>query len=415
MTNRVGRRNRKKVPKPRLDSELGFKMPSIVCPFCNNHFEVDKLIGEIGHRKCPFCEEEITSEYYDNCAPDVYNEKVKLETEKKEFRNRISTLEHKCNQYTQWWESPILWFLNFKLKRIHKELDPKIKKLNNRIKNRKQKLNSLARNSYYVSEWFLHTHFLLEVNGENLIHASYNQAIQFNLWCSNKFIDAGGFIGEYKVFNIILQESLNDESPLFGCRLIPNIYVPRTDKGGFENSFWAQIDLIVLTESCAFVVEVKNWKTDVYVDIDSGDIYTTSKKNCLDNSIVLHNETYYLSRLTLDQNSNHASWFYDNFKGYPFERIFEVTLFNNPKSFKSTSNYFFNNRFASKIDEENADALKVMIEACSNLNKVFDKEHVDQMADRILNMFGDLNQQRGRIHKNKVKRLNKMISEEERS
>ena len=413
MTSRVGRRNRKRVPEPRLDSEATFKMPSIVCPFCNNHFEVDKLIGEIGQRVCPFCEEEITPEYYDSCAPDVFNEKIELETEKKALRSRISALENKCNQYRSWWQRPIMCFYKLKLKRAHRVLDPQMKRLKNRIKSRKQKLNCLARNSYYVSEWFLNTHFLLETNGEKLINANYNRDCQFELWCSNKFIDAGGFIGEYKVFNIYLEECLDDRSPLFGSRLIPNIYVPRSNKGEFENSFWAQIDLILLTKSCAFVVEVKNWRTDVYVDLDSGDIFTTSKRNSLDGSFMFHDETYYLSRLSLDQNSNHASWFYDNFKGYPFDRIFEMTLFFNPKSFEATSKYFLNNRFACSVNNENSEALRVMVEASSNLNKIFDKEHVDQMADKILNKFGDLNQKRARIHKNKVERLNRLISEEQ--
>ena len=246
MTNKVGRRNRKKVPKPRLDQDVSFKIPYIVCPFCNNHFGVNSLVGKIGERMCPFCKKKITSTYYDNCALEVHREKVELEADRDERRNRIAALSDRCDSCDAWYKCLTRWFLKFKLKRLYKEPDPQIKKLNNRIKSRKLKLNCLARNSYYVGEWFLSTHFLLESDGEKLINAYYNQECQLGLWCSKKFVDAGGFIGEYRVFNIFLEETLNAESPLFGCRLVPNIYVPRSNGRSSENSFWAQIDLVIL-------------------------------------------------------------------------------------------------------------------------------------------------------------------------
>ncbi len=415
MTNRVGRRNRKKVPKARVVSKVQFKVPAIVCPFCNNHFEVDKLTGHIGHRKCPFCNKEITSDYYNNRALIILDEKDASQTEKDELRKVINKLECKCNACLKWWKKPLYWVYKLKLERTHKELDPKIKKLSNKISSRKKKLNCLARNSYYVSEWFLSTHFLLETDGKKLINAHYNRDCQFELWCSNEFVEAGGFIGEYKVFNYFLRECLDENSALFGCRLVPNIYVPRSNNRDYGSSFWAQIDLVILTRSCAFVVEVKNWKTDVYVDIDSGDIYTTSCRNSTADTIVLNNVVYCLSRLSLDQNSNHTSWFYENFKGYPFERIYEVTLFLSPKSFESSSNTFVNNRFAGAVGDEYNDVLKVMMDASLNLNNIFTEDNVNDMADRILSKFGDLNQQRARIHKSKVEKLDKMIATKERS
>ncbi|MCL1879195.1 MAG: NERD domain-containing protein [Actinomycetia bacterium] len=67
-----------------------------------------------------------------------------------------------------------------------------------------------------------------------------------------------GIVGEFMVFEEIRKAASNASSSLHEAYVLPNLYVLKNQQAkDLDGSFWCQIDCVVFTRQCAFVVEVK--------------------------------------------------------------------------------------------------------------------------------------------------------------
>ncbi len=403
MTSKQGKRIKKKVPKPEIEQLVELKMPWVECCHCNKSISTGDIQSFFGKRVCPFCGTELKPEIYNKLACDAASIKQEYITQQQDYINKLSKISVKCRKHKKWWQFPIYLFYLLKQLIFRKVLSPKISNLKQKIRLKKQEIRRLTRNSYYSTDWFFSTHMLLQ-NAEtrsNQLRVSCNAEQNLELYPSKSSPFNCGITGEFKVYNLFLAQSKTSTSSLFNSRLLPNLYIPKS-VNKYSKSFWAQIDLVILTTSCAFVFEVKNWRSCVYVDVQKRLIYSSKQPKTPVKTIEHGNITYYLTSTSLNQNSDHASWFYDNFKAYPFDRIYELTLFVNPKSFHSTCKTFEDNILAGEIGSGNLKCIHTIEEEIAKLSPLFPQSKVDKMAETLLTKYGDLNQRLAKMHSNRL-------------
>lgn len=399
MTSRKGKCIRRKVPRPVLDEVSAVWLPILECPSCKEGFLPTEIKGEFLHRVCPHCGEAISPETYAEQALDVYNKVKESSDELKDYRQQLEHLSDTAVSYTKWWQvlKKMKAFIQIKL--LKARTASLIPGLIQDLENGKEQLSTLARYRYYSSEWFLNTHIpLVEEGGPLDVHYRLKTG-EYKIFPSGSS-QKSGLLGEIKAFKYVVSFASNPYSALYQCRPVPNLYIPIPfDEVHDGGSYWSQVDLLVLTRQCAFVVEVKHWKSCVYVDAETGKIYASNQDmDGLGLPFYVQGKTYYETSTTLDQNSNHASYFYDICKRYPFEKIFEVTLFVDPKSFQSNFTGFVDNIYAGCLGSDCLDSISLMAEVCEALPSIMSTEELNALADNLLNRYGDLNQRRSKMH-----------------
>lgn len=174
-------------------------------------------------------------------------------------------------------------------------------------------------------------------------------------------------------------------------------------------SYWRQVDLVILAPECTCVVEVKHWTTDVFVSFKTGDIFATK---ALDSGRgnrkpIERNGRQYYFRGSLDQNSAHAEAFDAVCEDYPFDRVFEATIFNDCRQFESDFRGFDNNVYAGAFDSNRQGLVKAFGAARENLDPLLTEDRLSKLAESLLERFGDLNQKRGPIHATVLNRRGK--------
>lgn len=411
MTSRQGKRTPRKTPEPLLAIAQTYQEPEIVCPHCAQAFFAKQLEGKFLERFCPCCGKKILPSNYDEKAAPLLERTAVLLGALRRYRRKEAFFQEKVDACTKWWKAPEKWLLALCWSVYRKVNADKIEAQSAEYDLAKKELCHLAKFRYYTSEWFACTHVHLFDEGGPLKACYHIETGKYEAFPARDRKDArdrkgaAGTLGEMTVFDLFLQEVQKPSSALQGAYLLPNLFIPLpSDELRTSRSFWSQIDLIVLTRQCAFVVEIKNWRASVFVEKETGKIYSSKQWTQGRQCIQRGKTTYHEVEDTLDQNSNHASWFYEICKAYPFERVYEVTLFLNTRSFESTFEGFDNNIFAGEISASSLGSLKIMENECRNLENLLSEQELYELSQDLLNRYGDLNQKRSTVHKHVLER-----------
>lgn len=412
MTNRQGRVNRKYYFTPNIPKEPK-QVVYCVCPHCGSPFEAEKMEGGYLRRTCPVCKETISGNDYDALAKKItskhasqISEQKKLETQKRHADRLTDRTNHALLK-------PLNAYFNNKANHISQSLQ-KIDASNRLFK---IQLDAIAHYHYYVSEWYQRTHFPLErkVVDPFRVTPSYlaNGAWYMPLG-DNKTI---GTLSEIKVFDALIKAVQDPTSPLYRAQIVPNVYLPKpNEKIHGYGSFWSQIDCIVFTRKAAFVLEVKHrWKHVVAFNNDPAKIYSVAcedmpkdleyptTSSCPQRDSLKKMGFTNEDDFAIDQNETHTLAFTDTCKLYPYEKIYEQTIFVNPLSFRTDSKKFHNNINVSCVDNDEPDFLEPIYDVLNNLPDMQTQEEIEKYAEDFLQKYGDLNQERGFIHKQRLK------------
>lgn len=278
MTSKKGKRTPRKTPEPLLTVAQTYQEPEIVCPHCEQEFLPTQLKGKFLDRSCPCCGKEIFPEDFDDEASPLAKRATMLLEALKSYRHKTKVLQEKIDVCEQWWKAPRKWMLCLQQSVRRKIRAPKMENQSIEYEQVKKQLRDLAKYRYYVSEWFACTHVGLSDKGGPLGAHYCIETGKHGVFPVSNREGAVGTFGEMTVFNLFLQEMQKSSSVLQSAYLLPNLYIPLpSDELREGRSFWSQIDLVVLTRQCAFIIEVKNWGSHVFVEKETGKIYSSKQ------------------------------------------------------------------------------------------------------------------------------------------
>lgn len=384
-----------------------------ICPHCGKVFNPFDMGGDWLSRTCPACKKIIASEDYDALAQHLFqqlaDERVKFEKAQQEF-DRASLLLKVCR----------IWPLRlFKgpAERYQASKGKKRQAIKEEIQSINRRLGYAAKDRYYTSEWFHSTHIPLKRTGEMSydLHPYYDGKARWQMPRGNK---AGrgsrSFIAEHQVYSALLAETKDTSSPLYGACVAPNLYLPRDQRrnkqGRLVGRFWDQVDTVLLTKRAAFVIEVKTRSNDhVVANAPFETIYSSadSKKLPFDETSESFEEDWVTSCTSaLSQNSQHAVSFDRECKLYPFEAVYEQVVFANVPAFSCDCQSFIENVNVSASLRSNPSMfIEVIKNEYSKLEDRVDDCQVREEAKRLITSYGDLNQKRAEVHRNRIKNL----------
>lgn len=408
MASKKGRQVRKNRPAPKLEEIEGFKAPFVPCLKCGIPFMASNRLGSFGKRYCSSCGARVTEGRFRARAMKAISDKRKRQEQIDAIDGELAQAQRRVDRFSVWYLRPLRPFARRRQRRVEERLAPQKKAVQDAIAALEQDIARYERSGYYLSEWFLNTHYLLEEDGGLPLEVHYSPSGELRLEVKGKAVDAAGLPAEYRTFNCFLTERDEESSPLHGCRPVPNLFIPIPADKRRGRALWSQIDLVILTRSCVFVVEVKNWRNDIYVERETGQIYVTRGAGGGGQEKEIDGMMYCRAKSTLDQNSDHALWFHEMFDAYPFDRVYEVTAFYRPESFGSDFDGFDNNIFAGTLggvrerqgngETAGHDVVEVMRRETARLKPLFKQKEVERMADTLLRKYGDLNQKRRIMH-----------------
>lgn len=111
----------------------------------------------------------------------------------------------------------------------------------------------------------------------------------------------------------------------------------------------------------------------------------------------------------LGQNSRHAVEFERTCSTYPCERVYEQVVFVGTSSFTMDCYEFIDNVNVSALDASGADFVQVIEKCCADLDDLISQERVSEIGEQLLASYGDLNQQRARLHARRIKGLRESV------
>jgi len=404
---------RRRRPKPKIPEAKQIILPHVTCPHCYKSFHIEELKGTWLQRSCPLCAETTSEQVLDGLAENTASSIRGLRSEQINLSAFINNTARKIPPLSRWWQAPYKAYLRLKLLLLKRRYMPQISSNSVDLTEKKALLEKLAWSRYYLSEWFLATHILPEdgVNDTSMTYSItpyYKLAeddVMFRL--STKDLTSNGIRGEFMVFEEVRKAAGNAGSLLYMARILPNLYVLKEKRSkSEEGSFWCQIDCVVLTRQCAFIIETKRWRKRILTDKSFAHVYLAAESTSKPEDMITLNETSYEDcSYVLGQNSKHTSHFHNVCSQYPFERLYEITVFVDPTAFESIESGFVDNVFVGMLDQKKNSIISVMEDTCASLAPILSDTELTQIADRLLEQFGDLNQRRSRIHVERIKRL----------
>lgn len=155
--------------------------------------------------------------------------------------------------------------------------------------------------------------------------------------CQNISALRKGELGEEAVYEALLKATTDKNSSLFGSRIIRNVYMPFGGDSN-ANALFSEADLIVCSDACTFVIEVKNRSlhVDISADATHAHLYDSQGNPLPDDPIA--------------QNQTHVECVRRQCKEYPANRIFNVTVFVNPLSINGGVGEFIDTRAVVELD-----------------------------------------------------------------
>lgn len=391
-TKHNGTPRRHHVPQPNTSFLAPIRLESAICYNCKKHFETKDIQGGWLDRSCPLCGSQLNNQRYENEALRL-RDKMEEELRKIEhFQTELNDCENKRVNHSAWWFIPYRVWLKHRSRSITTDLALAEEK--HRAYARIYSEMKAAR--YYTSEWYLNTHTAL--SGTTPEGDFYQLSPDFDK--NDTFFlrprigrYAAGLAGEFSTYEFFQKLICCESSALYKGRLIPNVYLPRNiDSHG--KRIWDQIDLIVALRQCAFVVEVKRWRHWINVSENGDQIQTSKDKKVTSKRMD--------ASWALDQNSEHAASFNELSGQYPFDSIYELLLFVDPRSFSGPEPAFVNNKYVGCIPNEADSLVSLLSRTAKSECDTLSQEKLDTFAETFLEEYGDLNQVRGRIHTKRI-------------
>lgn len=369
-----------------------FNKRSAKCPHCGGFFHVRAINGGFLARMCPLCGGSLSEELYDAEARRAKEAHLTASELRDEVRAKLRELEDNLRSSQKWWQ----FLRRRKAKRGIAAVRPVFEERQKAVKSALVHFKAIKDSRYHCGEWYLSTHVPL-VNAEGPKESRYRLHTGYDGPNGSFTIDhptsvrGRGIIGEFVAFEAFREEICKEGSPLKGARLLPNLYIPK-QVGLRGNAHWEQVDLVLATRSCAFVIEVKKRYADISTKVPFEQIKS--------NAPGPRGEGEPLRDFSwpLEQNSQHALAFADACDAYDFERVFELVLFVNPRSFKTDATCFYDHVLVSALPDKRKALLSAIALATTSHEDVMSQSELDAMADRMINAYGDLNQQRGNLH-----------------
>lgn len=330
------------------------------CLHCGGAFDALDMWGRYLERRCPQCGEVLRESDYDQRA-------VQLSDQRRAALERWGSCEQVVRERKaklkslSWWRciSRAVW------KRRAAQAENDLQAASTHVSQIKEQIQQLALDRYGIGEWFQLTHMPLQVCDKNgavecQLDVRYTSAGRFMLTGNNEV--GGGIVGEFTVFEALRARVQDERSNLYGAALLPNLYLPfgtrsgarlqeagfsqmngqlRPDEqssqaarmGGQSSKNMRQVDCVVATDKCAFVIEVKKWRAHVqanapfsHVHVARGDVQEAQFSDASD---------------MLRQVREGAKAF-ERASSYATNRIFRVIVFVNPLSFESDASGFCN-------------------------------------------------------------------------
>ena len=230
--------------------------PEIQCPACAGIFSANEVKSEYLHRECPLCGCALDGRTYDVAAKTLTASRAQHDEEIEELCQKEAQAQEKIDALARWWQRPMRWAWSQWLSHLSKKRGMVELARDEDI----ARFGRLAGSRYHASEWYLRTRIPLrrKVVAPYKLKALYSPDGIFRIYPKDSV--AAGIRAEYAAFCRLLEEACDENSPLCGAQIIPNLYLPHLEGG----SFWSQVDMVVLTAKAAFVVEVKARKCSVF-------------------------------------------------------------------------------------------------------------------------------------------------------
>ncbi|MDJ1650514.1 MULTISPECIES: nuclease-related domain-containing protein [Gordonibacter] len=245
-------------------------------------------------------------------------------------------------------------------------------------------LRRLAQLRYYGSAWFARTGITLErAEDEYKYHITpfYGERGTFHLDYQWGDVQAESIAAEFRVFEVLCQALATSGSPLRGSVLLPNLYLPRVERGFPGTNVREQVDCVLLTPSCAFVIEVMRRPANILADAltrtvlaDGGEGKGLSDVRLLGYPLVAV--------------ARHAAQFTLVDTPYSVNSTHEVLVFVDPCSFETTGAGFVGNLYIGCVPQ-GEQALVEALEKRSRMKKsVLSHDALFALGKRLLATYG---------------------------
>lgn len=364
------------------------------------------MAGTYLNRTCPICERLLSEEAYDDAYSEIYEAFQELEPASLDLSAKIEKLEKMLSLLSFPLFAPFRFFLKRKMDNLRNQSEF----LEEQLSSTKRKSTLFALSRYYTSEWFQRTHALLRQNGDfrYAINVFYDKKGVWKIKPLNKL--AASIVAEFRVFQQLLKRVKDTQSPLYKAQIVPNIYLPILQRRGSQ-SFWTQIDCLLLTKFGAFVIEVKRQNRHIIALKPFEQIWSTDDHSLArmiseqSRSAPLPMHQLVSESRALGQNSNHAVAFDEICSNYPFKRIYEQIVYVAPKSLITNCREFTGNVNVSCLDSNGPSFERTIENQCKSLKAFIGQETVDELGESYLAKYGDLDQQRGKIHARSLSRI----------
>ncbi len=401
MTSRQGRRLRRVTPTINRVAEERPPVPEITCPHCGGAFPAVFESVLDAALICPHCKSHVTEADYAKAAVPPRARRLACGRRIQMLNRPAQAIRSFAENHKETLCGPARKAAEAAGRLLERLVAAPVNWTQRQANEASARLASLARDGYYASVWHCRTRIPLHDSGKTSLEAKYSTSNRLLLTTKTDSLDYFGTIGEFSVFSALQEQTKIVDSPLYGCILVPNLYIPIPENQRRDGmSYWRQIDLVILAPECACVVEVKHWATNVFVDFKTGDIFATraAKSGTGKRKPIEKDGKRYFFRGTLDQNSTHAEAFDAVCPDYPFDRIFEATVFSGCHKFKSSFKGFDDNVYAGAFDAERRGLIEAFGSVRKNLDPRLSQDRLAELAESLLERFGDLNQKRGPIH-----------------
>lgn len=389
MATHKGKTVRRKVPEPRIEKPAEGQRAVTYCCLCGSYFDAEKLEGSFGARRCLRCGLALSEKVYDRIADSRLTELAECEAAQSALEPECELLHAKIARVQRWRIlRPYRRYLERKLAPLEKDKSAAAA----RVADLYRELAKLAYGRYYAGKWFQLTRIPLERKGDaaHKLKPLYADGGLFELSPRDKA--AAGIRAEFTVFERLREKCLDEASPLYGARPLPNLYLPHERRG---RTFWSQVDIVLLTDRAAFVIEVKSRRCAIESNSPFEQVIGPGGK-----------QYYTTEALTaaLSQNSRHAADFADACPAYVFDQVFEQIVFFRPESFKTDACTFVENVNVGALGDSVGTDFTVAIEdALKDLPPLLTARQLERIVDNMLSHYGDLSQQRVLVHARSVR------------
>ena len=253
------------------------------------------------------------------------------------------------------------------------------------------RLGRLARLRYRGGVWFAKTRIPLErdeAEARYRIDAAYRDDGSLSLEVRSGGVRASSIESEFRVHELLLKAMERTASPLHGGVLLANLYLPGIDGERGGASVREQVDCILLTRSCAFVIEVLRRPSHAIVDASTRTILAdTGKGEKLSDARLLD--------YPLRASSRHAAQFAALSTPFSPDRVHEVVLLADTLSFESTGKGFAGNLYVGCVPQGARRLAAALRGRASMKSSVASRGELLSLGDRLLAAYGSAGSMQG--------------------